>query len=48
LGGKSSNMILEVAVLNVKPGESAEFEGAFAKAQCIISSMRGYYSHELQ
>lgn len=40
-------MILEVAVLNVKSGESAEFEGAFSKAQCIISTMRGYLSHEL-
>jgi heme-degrading monooxygenase HmoA len=41
-------MILEVAILNVKPGESAEFEAAFANAQEIISSMNGYTSHQLQ
>lgn len=41
-------MILEVAVLNVKSGESIDFESAFLEAQCIISSMKGYISHELQ
>ena len=41
-------MILEVAILNIKPGLSSEFESAFAKAQSIISSMPGYISHELK
>ena len=41
-------MILEVAILNVRPGRAAEFEQAFQKAQRIISSMPGYVSHELQ
>ncbi len=41
-------MILEVAVLNVKPGHAAEFENAFAEAQSIIASQKGYLSHELQ
>lgn len=41
-------MILEVAILDVKPGQSAEFEAAFNDAQRIISSMSGYQSHELQ
>ena len=41
-------MILEVALLDVKPGETAEFEAAFEKAQNIISSMSGYTSHQLQ
>ena len=41
-------MILEVAVLDVKPGQEAEFEEAFGKAQEIISSMKGYCSHQLQ
>ncbi|NKB36888.1 MAG: antibiotic biosynthesis monooxygenase [Gammaproteobacteria bacterium] len=41
-------MILEVAVLNVKPGQEADFELAFDEAQSIISSMQGYLSHELQ
>lgn len=41
-------MILEVAILNVKAGETAAFEAAFAEAQKIISGMGGYISHELQ
>ena len=41
-------MILEVAILQVKPGIAAEFETAFAIASSIISSMPGYISHELQ
>jgi hypothetical protein len=32
-------MILEVATLNIRPGESAEFERTFAEAQAIIASM---------
>ncbi|MDC1287309.1 antibiotic biosynthesis monooxygenase [Gammaproteobacteria bacterium] len=41
-------MILEVAMLDVKLGEEAEFEAAFEQAQKIISSMSGYISHQLQ
>lgn len=41
-------MILEVATLNVRPGESQAFEQAFAIAQNIIASMPGYLSHQLQ
>ena len=41
-------MILEVATLDVKPGESEAFKAAFAQAQVIISSMPGYISHQLQ
>jgi heme-degrading monooxygenase HmoA len=41
-------MILEVAPLCVRPGHAAEFEAAFLEAQCIIASMPGYVSHELQ
>jgi heme-degrading monooxygenase HmoA len=41
-------MILEVAILDVKKGEEAEFEEAFAKAQAIIAQAIGYISHELQ
>jgi len=41
-------MILEVAILDVKPGQEAEFEVAFESAQKIISSMHGYLSHQLQ
>lgn len=41
-------MILEVAILNVIPGQQAAFEAAFTEAQTIIASQRGYLSHELQ
>ena len=40
-------MILEVAVLNVRTGESVNFERAFVEAQAIIASMPGYLSHQL-
>jgi heme-degrading monooxygenase HmoA len=41
-------MILEVAILNVRPGQCALFEQAFAEARAIISSIDGYVSHQLQ
>ncbi|MEG4572570.1 antibiotic biosynthesis monooxygenase [Microcoleus sp. N3A4] len=41
-------MILEVAIIDVKPGLVTEFETAFKIASTIISSMPGYISHELQ
>jgi heme-degrading monooxygenase HmoA len=41
-------MILEQAVLNVKPGMEKDFEAAFAKAERIIGASPGYLSHELQ
>jgi heme-degrading monooxygenase HmoA len=41
-------MILEVAILDVKPSMVNEFETAFKIASTIIASMPGYISHELQ
>ena len=41
-------MILEVAVLNIKEGRSAKYEEVFVEASKIISSMKGYISHELK
>lgn len=41
-------MILEVAILNIRPGQNALFETAFAQAQTIISASPGYISHQLQ
>lgn len=41
-------MILEVARLDVIPGEEARFQDDFRRAQSIISSMKGYVSHQLQ
>ena len=42
------NKILEVAILDVKPGQQNDFQQAFATAQNIISSMPGYIDHQLQ
>jgi heme-degrading monooxygenase HmoA len=41
-------MILEVAILNVIPGEEDAFLKAFSIAQHIISKMAGYISHQLK
>ena len=41
-------MILELAILHIKTGKSAEFEKAFFDAQEIIKSAKGYISHNLQ
>ncbi len=40
-------MILEVAMLHVKPGEESAFEAAFREASPLISSMEGYRGHRL-
>ncbi len=45
---KFSALILEVAILNLKPGVAADFEADFAVASKIIAAMPGYISHELQ
>jgi heme-degrading monooxygenase HmoA len=41
-------MVLEVAILNVRAGESEAFEAAFDEAQHIIASRPGYGRHELR
>jgi len=41
-------VILEIAMLDVRVGQEAEFERAFVKAAPIIASMKGYIAHELQ
>lgn len=41
-------MILEVAILDIKPGLADKFEAAFKLASKIIMAMPGYTSHELQ
>jgi heme-degrading monooxygenase HmoA len=40
-------MVLEAAMLHVKPGLEAEFEEAFQKASSLLASMNGYINHEL-
>ncbi len=34
-------------VLDVEPGQLQDFEAAFGQAQTILSSMKGYISHQL-
>ncbi|MFF3022463.1 antibiotic biosynthesis monooxygenase family protein [Gottfriedia sp. NPDC057948] len=41
-------MILEAVMLQVKKGMEEDYEEAFSRASKIISSMKGYISHELQ
>ena len=41
-------MILEVATLDVRPGQEAAFEQAFAEARAIIAASPGCLGHELQ
>ncbi|QHS54228.1 antibiotic biosynthesis monooxygenase [Mucilaginibacter sp. 14171R-50] len=41
-------MVLEVAILNVIPGQEDAFLKAFYQAQSIISGMAGYLSHQLK
>ena len=41
-------MILEVAILNVKPSLSNNFEKDFKKASSYISSIKGYKGHSLK
>jgi len=41
-------LILEVAILNIRPGQTVEFEASFQKASTIIASIDGYISHSLK
>ena len=41
-------MVLEVAVLDIKPGQNAQFEAAMAQAATLIASIPWYVSHEVQ
>ena len=43
-----SATIREVAILDVRPGETDAFEEAFREAQSIIASMPGFLGHELR
>lgn len=40
-------MIVEKATLDIEPGQEVEFENDFRIASKIISSMKGYISHEI-
>lgn len=41
-------MILEVAPLRVRPGQSSDFEASFRQAQSLIAAIPGYITHELR
>lgn len=41
-------MILEVAILDVRPGQADAFEASFAEAQIYIQQIEGYQKHELR
>lgn len=41
-------MILEVAILDLIPGQEDQFQADFQQAQHIIAAMPGYLGHELQ
>lgn len=43
-----ARMVLEVAILNLKPGRGEEFEQTFEQAQLIIAQSPGYQRHELR
>ncbi len=40
-------MILEAAMLTVRPGLEKEFENAFREASRLIAAISGYLTHEL-
>ena len=48
LAGRHKPVILESAILNIKPGQSADFERAFVQASPIVASAHGYMGHELR
>lgn len=41
-------MILEVAILDLIPGQETAFEAAFQRAAPILARMRGYQSHQIR
>ena len=43
-----ASAVLEVAHLDVRPGQGAAFEAAFARAEAWIAAAPGYRRHELR
>jgi heme-degrading monooxygenase HmoA len=41
-------VILEVAILDVRPGQSEAFERDFAEARSLVAAIEGYQRHELR
>lgn len=40
-------MVVELALISIRPGREADFEAAFAIGAKIFAASRGYLSHEL-
>lgn len=45
---KGATLILETAILDVRPGQTDAFEAAFRLAQQYLSVVTGYQRHELR
>ena len=45
---RTHHLVLEVAILTIKPGQTEAFEAAFREAAGIIAAAGGYLGHELQ
>ena len=45
--GHARRMVLEIAILDVKPGQESSFERDFSVASGCITAVNGYISHEL-
>jgi heme-degrading monooxygenase HmoA len=41
-------MIVELALLSIRPGSERQFEAVFARAILVLASAHGYLSHELR
>ena len=41
-------MVLETAILTIKPGTNKSYEAAFQEAQKVLGTVDGYISHQLQ
>ena len=46
--GSTADDVLEMAVLQVKPGLELDFEHAFSVAQALIADAPGYLGHQLR
>lgn len=47
-GANLAAMVLEVAILDVRPGQADAFEAAFREAQRILAASPGHQRHELR
>jgi len=48
MSADDASAVLEVAMLDVRPGQGAAYEAAFAEAQAHLAAAPGYRRHELR